>query len=857
MLSYRLILGVLTAVLCACSSADPAPGATQAGQADGQTSADAGQAGDSSGAETAVDSAGTPGDTAQADATAGPETDTAAALDTAIADTAPDAAGDTAAAEDTAGELPPEVAVDTAQPDTAQPETAQPDAAQPDTAQPDVTQPDTAEQEVAAEDSAQSDTPTADAAADTESDTPDTPDAAPEVAACQPTVPATEVCDGIDNDCDGATDSDANACADANSCTDDSCAGKLGCKHPPNTGSCDDGQPCTVDTCANSTCKGAAKVCDDKDACTADSCADGACVFAPLGGCKACAGAGDCADGNDCSTDSCVAGKCQNAPIANCFSPKDFQYSGMNIVNSTVEMNKQLSWSVQVVNLGKKASTATLEAWLSADEVIDAGDYKLPSDSTATGPVRLGSGLNMKTFAYAKTPGNNLSGLHKFLCARVTSSATDPTPANNAGCAPIYVKLPDWKITSVKPAKPSWNWNDGPYPTTVNVVNAGSATPLAGYSAMLKLYLSADDKWDAGDVLFGAQVDTGLLAVNAGKDFVITANLAIGSTDPKFLCARALPNNAILEANTADNVLCIAHTFAFAGDIKLAPVVKANQSTTPPTDPPGFALSTATVQAGRYGVTPACRIAYITNQGEAVMKGYSVRCWIQTGAAGSANPTKLWEVKEMGALNLPAKGYSPPYQVANAVFNGLADGQLQPGPAVAGKPQPVAMTMCMAFNEGGAVPEKFLGDNQVCADIQVSTVDFGWTTGTGPTGPAATTIKAGTSSKISQTNVKNYGSAKSVGGTAKPTAVKLVLSKDATYSTDDTLLWTTNITLGIEPGQTAQISDVAVGSADVGFTIPANTAAGAWFLVLKIDATDVEPESAENNNAWSAAITVN
>lgn len=94
-----------------------------------------------------------------------------------------------------------------------------------------------------------------------------------------------------------------------------------GCKFVPISGACDDGQACTTEACASGTCKATAKVCDDKDGCTADSCTaeTGACVFAPIGGCKPCAGNGDCSDGNDCTTDACISGKCQNTMIVNCF----------------------------------------------------------------------------------------------------------------------------------------------------------------------------------------------------------------------------------------------------------------------------------------------------------------------------------------------------------------------------------------------------------------------------------------------------------------------------------------------------------------------------------------------------------
>jgi hypothetical protein len=286
-------------------------------------------------------------------------------------------------------------------------------------------------------------------------------------------------------------------------------------------------------------------------------------------------------------------------------------------------------------------------------------------------------------------------------------------------------------------------------------------------------------------------------------------------------------------------------------------VVTPGQASNPPTEPPSFYGDMVPSQTGRYGVTPACRMANLKNTGEAAMKDFAVRCWLQTGLPGDANPTKLWEVKSKVTASIqPNSPTAQPVQVANAVISGLADGVITMAPAIAGKPQPKAYTMCMAFNEDGALVEKFLTDNQVCTPVYVTAVDFGWFEATGPAA-SATTIKAGTASTVTKTNIKNFGSAKSKGGTTPITSVALALSKDNVLSADDIALWTSTPLPAIEPGGALQISNLAAGSTTVGFTIPAGTAPGAYWLVLKIDSANVEPESVEANNAWSAAITVN
>ena len=148
---------------------------------------------------------------------------------------------------------------------------------------------------------------------------------------CDAKAPSKEVCDNLDNDCDGQVDGDI-ACDDGQACTKDACDGATkSCTNTAQDGACNDDSPCTADTCdAKAGCQHAPAegACDDGDACTTgDVCKEGNCA---AGQTK------DCDDEDGSTVDSCDpnTGLCKNtkkpgcSPSANSCAGRCGEYDG-------------------------------------------------------------------------------------------------------------------------------------------------------------------------------------------------------------------------------------------------------------------------------------------------------------------------------------------------------------------------------------------------------------------------------------------------------------------------------------------------------------------------------------------------
>ena len=152
------------------------------------------------------------------------------------------------------------------------------------------------------------------------------------LSTCDAMVPAPEVCNGLDDDCDG--DVDEETCTDDNQCTDDVCLGEQGCEHLPlEQGECMDGDPCSVaDHCEAGICVGQQVNCDDQNPCTDDFCDI-------AGGCLHEFNTDKCDDGDPCTVaDQCEQGTCSGVTV-NCDCQSDSNCAALedgNLCNGTL-----------------------------------------------------------------------------------------------------------------------------------------------------------------------------------------------------------------------------------------------------------------------------------------------------------------------------------------------------------------------------------------------------------------------------------------------------------------------------------------------------------------------------------------
>ena len=129
---------------------------------------------------------------------------------------------------------------------------------------------------------------------------------------CDAKIPAEDVCNGLDDNCDGVTDE--AACDDGNECTDDSCDPLQGCLQQPLSGDlCNDGNKCTTgDSCSAGICAGTEVQCNDGNPCTDDLCDE-------LTGCTFPNNTTPCDDGDPCTLgDHCQDSACVSGPAITC-----------------------------------------------------------------------------------------------------------------------------------------------------------------------------------------------------------------------------------------------------------------------------------------------------------------------------------------------------------------------------------------------------------------------------------------------------------------------------------------------------------------------------------------------------------
>ena len=269
--------------------------------------------------------------------------------------------------------------------------------------------------------------------------------------------PTAEVCDGVDNNCNGQTDE--SYCDDGNPCTDNVCdpargSGESGCVTINWEVACEDGDLCTInDRCKDAKCHtGQPKPCedqlyctingcdlagectitlrtgpcDDESACTAgDTCIDGLCApgaaldcddtnpctddaCVPTAGCISTTNTAPCEDGDPCTPgDECKNGACIGAKPVNC--------------DDSNPCTKDLCDATKVTDLANGCTHTDLV------DVCDDGDPCTVGDICQAGKCGPGDGKTCDDNEPCTTDGCDESGkcLHAALPAGTTCDDGD------------------------------------------------------------------------------------------------------------------------------------------------------------------------------------------------------------------------------------------------------------------------------------------------------------------------------------------------------------------------------------------------------------------------------------------------
>jgi hypothetical protein len=176
---------------------------------------------------------------------------------------------------------------------------------------------------------------------------------------------AAEVCNGIDDNCDGATDEGVN-CGDGNDCTADTCAGVSGCAHVAlaNDATCSDGLACTTESCQAGVCAMVMLTCEPNESCVE-----------PAGTCGCNHGYLTIAvDGvNICAPDFPVWGSRPESPPSTWFVD--------NLDGTVSDTQSLLVW--QKADSGNAGSWTAGEAYCAALKLGGKTDWRLPTDAEA------------------------------------------------------------------------------------------------------------------------------------------------------------------------------------------------------------------------------------------------------------------------------------------------------------------------------------------------------------------------------------------------------------------------------------------------------------------------------------------
>jgi subtilase family serine protease len=461
-----------------------------------------------------------------------------------------------------------------------------------------------------------------------------------------------------------------------------------------------------------------------------------------------------------------------------------------------------------VRNNGLPAGAFNVGLYLASSAAVTTGDRQLTTRRVAGGLAMNATSADATSVQIPSdvVPGNYFLGAIADIDNEVPSEGSE---TNNAASTPIVIAKPDLTVTVLTAPATA---GAGRMITVNSTVKNQATVAVSAAASTLAFYLSADNVFGPGDVRLAETRAIGTLAkdaISAGATMVtIPAGTVAG---PYFLIAVADDLGVVDESNEGNNT-------------RTAPITISR---------PDLSVTSVTV-------TPMLTAAGMNVSVTQVVKNVALAPANVPGSTSrltlSSNTTLGdGDDVDLGPVSIPALAAGAQATVLKSVVIPVGT-------------QPGLYWIFARANDGDTIPEAGSAGNNVGRTAQPITVgpDLVVTLATA----ASTAFAPGSTINVTNT-VKNQG---------RPTAlgfdVGIYLSTNATYEAgSDTLLATRRVAGGLGAG-------LSSGPLATPVTIPANTPAGTYFLIVRADASGIQPggevpEGNEtNNNRATVAVQV-
>ena len=464
----------------------------------------------------------------------------------------------------------------------------------------------------------------------------------------------------------------------------------------------------------------------------------------------------------------------------------------------------RVEWTVSNDGTGVAATDWYDRVWFSTDNVLDGNDTYL-GEVSAAAQSPLAVGANYTLSSLVTLPGDRADGNY-YLILQTDHYNQQPegNETNNTSVVPISLTNADLTVSNITAPDVVASGQQ------INVQwvghNSGTGTATADWSDYV--YFSTDATLDGSDTYLGSTSNADLSPLAAGSDYAhaLSLNVTIpsGHTDGTYyLIVVADGSNSQAESNNGNNALVHA--------ISLSNANLAIDSVTAP----------ASASTGE-----TVNVSWVTKDigtGNATTSWYD-SVWISPDATlGNGNDVLLRDVSAASTL---LAGGSYQQSTTITVPGTLADGTYY---------------LIFQADRGNNQPESNEGDNLKTSAITISNADLVVTDITAPDAAAG-----GQTVNVQWTG-KNQGA-----GTAFSSYWydEVYLSTDATFDAGDTYL------AGIWTGDVTPVAPGATYTRSVNVTLPGGRPDGNYYLIVKADVDNYQPESNETNNTLAKAITL-